>query len=156
MVPGSGAQPGSTGYEAQQPYNVPQDYSVQVNTVIGSNLWAPGSSHLDKTAQVKPGHDSSRALKPQRAAAGTPQSNVQIGRLVRESGRAVPDTTGRPLSSGVWGRRCGSLSDARDFRRPCMRGALKDRDRPSLSLERAHGDSAESVPPRAGFRKRDN
>ncbi len=89
--PRSGAQPGSTGYEAQQPYNVPQDYSVQVNTGDSDQTYVGSRPQVTSTrpAQVKPGHDSSRALKPQRAAAGTPQSNVQIGRLVRESGRAV-------------------------------------------------------------------
>lgn len=105
MVPGSGAQAGSMGYEAQQPYNVPQDYSVQVNTgdsdqtYVGSRPQATAA----KPVQVRSGQDSNRALKPQRAAAGTLQSDVQIGRMVRESGRVVPDTVGRPLSSGVLG-----------------------------------------------------
>lgn len=104
MVPGSGAQPG-VGYEAQQPYNVPQDYSVQVNTGDSDQTYTGSRPQVTaaRPVQVKSGQDLNRALRPQRAVAGAQQSNVQIGRMVRESGRVVPETVGRPLSSGVLG-----------------------------------------------------
>lgn len=105
MVPGSGAQSGSMGYDTQQPYSVPQDYSVQVNTGDSDQTYATSRPQVTpaRPVQVRSGQDSNRTLKPQRAVAGAMQSNVQIGRMIPESGRAAPDTLIRPLSSGVLG-----------------------------------------------------